>query len=78
MPIVQYFQYNACFSIFHKCKKSKVLPNPAFSVKCKSLFIENTLTFINNYLLLFNIIKNTILLSDYTGMTDILTVTATW
>jgi len=45
------------------------------SVTSKSLFLENTLTFINNYILLLNIIENTILLSFYTGMNDILTVT---
>jgi len=40
------------------------------------LFIEITLTFINNYLLLLNIIENAILLSVYTGMT-VVTFTAT-
>jgi len=56
--------------------KSKVLPKRQLGVKSKSLFIENTLTFINNYLLLLNIIENTILLSVYTNMTDIFTFTA--
>jgi len=56
--------------------KSEVLPKPPLGVKSKSLFIENTLTFINNYLLLLNIIENTILLSVYTSMIDILTFTA--
>jgi len=46
--------------------KSKVLPKPALGVKSKSLFTENTITFINNYLLLLNIIETTILLSVYT------------
>jgi len=55
-------------------KSQKVLPKPALGVKSKSLFIKNTLTFINNYLLLFNINENTILLSVYASMTDILTL----
>ena len=74
---VQYFPYNARFSISHKWKKSKVSPKPALGVISKSLFIENTLKWIKNYLLLLNIIENTILISVYTSMTDILTFTAT-
>ena len=74
---MQYFPYSARFSISQKCYKSKVLPKPALGVKSKSLFTENTLTFIINYLLLLNIIENTTLLSVYTSMTDILTFTAT-
>ena len=75
--LVQYFPYSARFSISQKCYKSKVLPKPALGVKGKSLFTENTLTFINNYLLLLNMNEITILLSVYTSMTDILTFTAT-
>ena len=68
-PNVQYFRYNARFSISHKCSKSKVLPKPTLGVKIKSLFIKITPTFINNYLVLLNIIENTILLSVNTSMT---------
>jgi len=42
-----------------------------------SLFTENTLKFIKNYLLLLDIKEITILLSVNTSMTDILTFTAT-
>jgi len=76
-PNVQYFPYNARFSIFQKWKYAKGVPKSALSINSKSSFIENTLIFIKKYLYLLLIIEKSIPLSVSTQMTDILTKTET-